>query len=174
MDKRSNKTRRVLVVDDFSTMRRIVRNLLVELGFSIALIEEAEDGASALAMLGNTSFDLVVTDWNMPNLSGIELLHAIREEPSTRTLPVLMVTAENNREQIIAAAQAGVNGFVVKPFSAATLEDKITRIFRRLAASREAEAPGDAGAPPAAASSASDAPAAEASVAGGAADGEDA
>jgi len=126
---------KILVVDDFSTMRRIVRNLLVELGFSSPLIQEADDGDNALAMLRSMPFDLVVTDWNMPNMSGIDLLRAIRAEPSIKALPVLMVTAENNRDQIIAAAQAGVNGYVVKPFSAATLEEKLARIFERLAAS---------------------------------------
>ncbi len=126
---------KILVVDDFSTMRRIVRNLLVELGFSNPLIQEADDGDNALTMLRSTPFDLVVTDWNMPNMTGIELLRAIRAEPAIKTIPVLMVTAENNRDQIIAAAQAGVNGYVVKPFSAATLEEKLARIFERLAAS---------------------------------------
>ncbi len=126
---------KILVVDDFSTMRRIVRNLLVELGFSGALIQEADDGENALAMLRSTSFDLVVTDWNMPNMTGIDLLRAIRGEESLKRTPVLMVTAENNREQIITAAQAGVNGYIVKPFSALTLEEKLTRIFERIAAS---------------------------------------
>ncbi len=126
---------KILVVDDFSTMRRIVRNLLVELGFSGPLIQEAEDGVGAMAVLRSTPCDLVITDWNMPNMTGIDLLRAIRAEPSLKGLPVLMVTAENNRDQIIAAAQAGVNGYVVKPFSAATLEEKLTRIFERLAAS---------------------------------------
>ncbi len=126
---------KILVVDDFSTMRRIVRNLLVELGFSNPLIQEADDGDNALTMLRSMPFDLVVTDWNMPKMSGIDLLRAIRAEPAIKALPVLMVTAENNRDQIIAAAQAGVNGYVVKPFSAATLEEKLIRIFERLAAS---------------------------------------
>lgn len=126
---------KILVVDDFSTMRRIVRNLLVELGFSSPLIHEADDGANALAMLRSMPFDMVITDWNMPNMSGIELLRAIRAEAALRALPVLMVTAENNRDQIIAAAQAGVSGYVVKPFTAVTLEEKLTRIFERLAAS---------------------------------------
>lgn len=126
---------KILVVDDFSTMRRIVRNLLVELGFSGALIQEADDGESALTMLRAQSFDLVVTDWNMPNMTGIELLRAIRAEVALKTMPVLMVTAENNRDQIIAAAQAGVNGYVVKPFTAVTLKEKLTKIFERIAAS---------------------------------------
>jgi two-component system chemotaxis response regulator CheY len=135
VEKVLDKNMKILVVDDFSTMRRIVRNLLVELGFSGPLIQEADDGDNALTMLRSTPFDLVITDWNMPNMSGIDLLRAIRAEPSIKALPVLMVTAENNRDQIIAAAQAGVNGYVVKPFSAATLEEKLARIFERLAAS---------------------------------------
>ena len=126
---------KILVVDDFSTMRRIVRNLLIELGFSGPLIEEADDGESAITKLRKTSFDLLVTDWNMPNMTGIELLRAIRADESLKGLPVLMVTAENNREQIIAAAQAGVNGYIVKPFAAVTLEEKLARIFERIAAS---------------------------------------
>lgn len=126
---------KILVVDDFSTMRRIVRNLLVELGFSNPLIQEADDGEGAIAMLRSQSFDLVVTDWNMPNMTGIDLLRAIRAEASLKGLPVLMVTAENNRDQIIAAAQAGVNGYIVKPFTAITLQEKLTKIFERIAAS---------------------------------------
>ena len=125
---------KILVVDDFSTMRRIVRNLLVELGFSGQLIQEADDGENALVMLKSQPFDMVVTDWNMPNMTGIDLLRAIRAEASLKGLPVLMVTAENNRDQIIAAAQAGVNGYIVKPFTAATLQEKLTKIFERLAA----------------------------------------
>jgi two-component system chemotaxis response regulator CheY len=125
---------KILVVDDFSTMRRIVRNLLVELGFTNSLIQEAEDGNAALAMLRAQSFDLVVTDWNMPNMTGIELLRAIRADAGLKSLPVLMVTAENNRDQIIAAAQSGVNGYVVKPFTAVTLKEKLDKIFERLAA----------------------------------------
>jgi len=130
-----DKNMKILVVDDFSTMRRIVRNLLVELGFSGPLIQEAVDGENAIAMLRRTRFDLVVTDWNMPNMSGIDLLRAIRSEESLKGMPVLMVTAENNRDQIIAAAQAGVNSYIVKPFTAATLQEKLTRIFERIAAS---------------------------------------
>jgi two-component system chemotaxis response regulator CheY len=130
-----DKNMRILVVDDFSTMRRIVRNLLIDLGIRPKLIQEADDGSNAMAILRNVRFDLVITDWNMPNMSGIDLLRSIREWDEIKTLPVLMVTAENDREQIIAAAQAGVNGFVVKPFSAATLEQKINRIFERLAVS---------------------------------------
>jgi two-component system, chemotaxis family, chemotaxis protein CheY len=133
--KRLDKNMKILVVDDFSTMRRIVRNLLVELGFSNPLIQEADDGESALVMLRSLPFDLVVTDWNMPNMTGIDLLRAIRAEEALKGLPVLMVTAENNRDQIIAAAQAGVNGYIVKPFTAITLKEKLTKIFERIAAS---------------------------------------
>ncbi|KRE84904.1 MULTISPECIES: chemotaxis response regulator CheY [unclassified Rhodanobacter] len=130
-----DKNMKILVVDDFSTMRRIVRNLLVELGFSNPLIQEADDGENALVLLRSQPFDLVVTDWNMPNMTGIDLLRAIRAEESLKGLPVLMVTAENNRDQIIAAAQAGVNGYIVKPFTAVTLKEKLTKIFERIAAS---------------------------------------
>lgn len=123
---------KILVVDDFATMRRIIKSLLQELGYS--QIQEADDGASALPMLKSGAFDFVVTDWNMPGMTGIALLKAIRAEPALKALPVLMVTAENTREQIIEAAQNGVNGYVVKPFTAATLKEKIDRIFERLAA----------------------------------------
>jgi two-component system chemotaxis response regulator CheY len=129
-----DKNMKILVVDDFSTMRRIVRNLLVELGFTNTLIQEAEDGNAALVMLRAQPFDLVVTDWNMPNMTGIELLRAIRADTALKSMPVLMVTAENNRDQIIAAAQSGVNGYVVKPFTAVTLKEKLDKIFERLAA----------------------------------------
>lgn len=125
---------KILVVDDFSTMRRIVRNLLGELGFTSANMLEADDGNSALATLRSTRVDFVVTDWNMPGMTGIDLLRAIRADPALKSLPVLMVTAENSREQIIAAAQAGVNGYIVKPFTAVTLKEKIDRIFERLVA----------------------------------------
>ena len=129
-----DKNLKILVVDDFSTMRRIIRNLLGELGFGAANIQEAEDGNGALVALHNSGIDLVVTDWNMPGMSGIDLLRAIRADAELKSLPVLMVTAENTREQIIAAAQAGVNGYIVKPFTADTLRDKIERIFERLVA----------------------------------------
>ncbi|GAB3789619.1 chemotaxis response regulator CheY [Dyella agri] len=129
-----DKNMKILVVDDFSTMRRIVRNLLVELGFTNTLIQEADDGENALVMLRGQPFDLVVTDWNMPNMTGIDLLRAIRAEAALKGMPVLMVTAENNRDQIIAAAQAGVNGYIVKPFTAVTLKEKLTKIFERIAA----------------------------------------
>ncbi|HET8764498.1 MAG TPA: chemotaxis response regulator CheY [Rhodanobacter sp.] len=135
-----DKNLKILVVDDFSTMRRLVKNLLVELGFTAALIQEADDGVNAMAMLKAQPFDFVVTDWNMPNMTGIDLLRAIRAEPALKALPVLMVTSENNRDQIIAAAQAGVNGYIVKPFTAATLQEKLTKVFERLAAAGGAKA----------------------------------
>ncbi len=128
----SQSNLKFLVVDDFATMRRIIRNLLKELGFNN--VDEAEDGVNALQKLRNEQFDFVVSDWNMPNMTGIDLLRAIRAEPAWKGLPVLMVTAENNRDQIIAAAQAGVNGYIVKPFTAVTLKEKLTKIFERIAA----------------------------------------
>ncbi len=121
---------KILVVDDFSTMRRIIKNLLKDLGFSN--IQEADDGSTALPMLQQGDFDFVVTDWNMPGMQGIDLLRAIRSDESLKHLPVLMVTAEAKKEQIVAAAQAGVNGYVVKPFTAATLKEKLEKIFERL------------------------------------------
>lgn len=111
-------------------MRRIVRNLLKELGFNN--VEEAEDGADALTKLRTGAFDFVVSDWNMPNMDGLQLLQAIRADGSLGTLPVLMVTAEAKKENIIAAAQAGASGYVVKPFTAATLEEKLNKIFEKL------------------------------------------
>ena len=123
---------KILVVDDFSTMRRIIKNLLRDLGFTNA--QEADDGTTALPMLQKGNFDFLVTDWNMPGMQGIDLLKAIRADEKLRHLPVLMVTAESKREQIVEAAQAGVNGYVVKPFTAATLEEKINKIFERVAA----------------------------------------
>lgn len=121
---------KILVVDDFSTMRRIIKNLLKDLGFTS--IQEADDGSTALPMLQQGDFDFVVTDWNMPGMQGIDLLRAIRADDSLKHLPVLMVTAEAKKEQIVAAAQAGVNGYVVKPFTAATLKEKLEKIFERL------------------------------------------
>jgi two-component system, chemotaxis family, chemotaxis protein CheY len=118
---------RFLVVDDFSTMRRIVRNLLKELGF--IHVQEAEDGVQALVKLRADTFDFVVSDWNMPNMTGIELLRAIRADAKLKHLPVLMVTAEAKRENIIEAAQAGASGYVVKPFTAATLDEKLKKVF---------------------------------------------
>ena len=121
---------KILVVDDFSTMRRIIKNLLKDLGFTN--IQEADDGSTALPMLQQGDFDFVVTDWNMPGMQGIDLLRAVRSDDSLKHLPVLMVTAEAKKEQIVAAAQAGVNGYVVKPFTAATLKEKLEKIFERL------------------------------------------
>jgi len=118
---------KILVVDDFSTMRRIVRNLLKELGF--ANVHEAEDGVDALKKLRAESFDFVVSDWNMPNMTGIDLLREIRGDAALKHLPVLMVTAEAKKENIIEAAQAGASGYVVKPFTAITLDEKLKKIF---------------------------------------------
>ncbi|MFW8590214.1 chemotaxis response regulator CheY [Glaciecola sp. 2405UD65-10] len=125
-----DKNMKILVVDDFSTMRRIIKNLLKDLGFTN--IQEADDGNTALPMLLQGDFDFVVTDWNMPGMQGIDLLRAIRSNDKLKPLPVLMVTAEAKKEQIVAAAQAGVNGYVVKPFTAATLKEKLDKIFERL------------------------------------------
>lgn len=120
----------ILVVDDFPTMRRIVRSLLKELGYTN--VEEAEDGQDALSKLRTGGFEFVVSDWNMPNLDGLEMLKQIRADDALKSLPVLMVTAEAKKENIIAAAQAGANGYVVKPFTAATLEEKLNKIFEKL------------------------------------------
>ncbi|MES1983246.1 MAG: chemotaxis response regulator CheY [Pseudomonadota bacterium] len=119
-----------LVVDDFSTMRRIVKNLLKDLGYTN--VQEAEDGVDALSRLRGGDFDFVVSDWNMPNMTGIDLLRAIRADATLKHLPVLMVTAEAKRENIIEAAQAGANGYVVKPFTAATLDEKLKKIFQTM------------------------------------------
>jgi two-component system chemotaxis response regulator CheY len=121
---------KILVVDDFSTMRRIIKNLLRELGFSN--IDEADDGQTALPKLQTGGFDFLVTDWNMPGMTGIDLLKAVRADPALANLPVLLVTAEAKREQIVEAAQAGVNGYVIKPFTAQTLAEKIEKIFERV------------------------------------------
>jgi len=121
---------KILVVDDFSTMRRIIKNLLRDLGFSNA--DEADDGNTALPMLQTGKYDFLVTDWNMPGMTGIELLQHVRSDANLKSLPVLMVTAEAKRDQIVAAAQAGVNGYVVKPFTAAVLKEKIEKIFERI------------------------------------------
>ncbi|CAO1663738.1 chemotaxis response regulator CheY [Salinicola sp. LHM] len=126
----ADKNMSILVVDDFPTMRRIVRSLLKELGFEN--VEEAEDGQEALTKLRAGGFEFVVSDWNMPNLDGLEMLKEIRQDPKLSSLPVLMVTAEAKKENIIAAAQAGANGYVVKPFTAATLEEKLNKIFEKL------------------------------------------
>ncbi len=125
-----DKNMKILIVDDFSTMRRIIKNLLRDLGFTNT--QEADDGQTALPMLKNGDFDFLVTDWNMPGMTGIELLRQVRADERLSSLPVLMVTAEAKREQIIEAAQSGVNGYVVKPFTAQALKEKIEKIFDRV------------------------------------------
>ncbi|MFT4189904.1 MAG: chemotaxis response regulator CheY [Comamonas sp.] len=127
-----DKSIKILVVDDFPTMRRIVRNLLKELGFEN--VDEAEDGAMALDKLRGGNFQFVISDWNMPNMDGLTMLQTIRADPALGKLPVLMVTAEAKKENIVAAAQAGASGYVVKPFTAATLEEKLNKIFEKMAA----------------------------------------
>jgi two-component system chemotaxis response regulator CheY len=126
-----DKNIKILVVDDFPTMRRIIRNLLKELAF--VNVDEAEDGAIGLEKLKAGNYGFVVSDWNMPNMDGLAMLQAIRADPAMARLPVLMVTAEAKKENIIAAAQSGANGYVVKPFTAITLEEKITKIFEKIA-----------------------------------------
>ena len=121
---------KILVVDDFSTMRRIVKNLLRDLGFANTV--EADDGLTALPKLQAGGIDFLVTDWNMPGMTGLDLLKAVRADPKLAHMPVLMVTAEAKRDQIIMAAQAGVNGYIIKPFTAATLKEKIEKIFERI------------------------------------------
>ena len=125
-----NNDLKFLVVDDFSTMRRIVRNLLKELGFTN--VDEAEDGVVALQKLRSGTFDFIVSDWNMPNMTGIELLRTVRADPALKHLPVLMVTAEAKKENIVEAAQAGASGYIVKPFTAATLDEKLNKIFQSM------------------------------------------
>ena len=125
-----DKNMRILIVDDFSTMRRIIKNLLRDLGFTNT--EEADDGTTALPMLQSGKFDFLVTDWNMPGMQGIDLLKNVRADSNLASMPVLMVTAEQKREQIVEAAQAGVNGYIVKPFTAQTLKEKIDKIFERI------------------------------------------
>lgn len=124
---------KILIVDDFSTMRRIIKNLLRDLGFNNTV--EADDGLTAWPILEQGGIDFLVTDWNMPGMQGIDLLKKVRADEKLGSMPVLMVTAETKREQIIEAAQAGVNGYIVKPFTASTLKDKIDKIFERVQAS---------------------------------------
>lgn len=121
----------ILVVDDFSTMRRIVKNLLKELGFS--KFDEADDGATAWPMVQSGKYDFIVSDWNMPQMTGIDLLRHVRKTPKLEETPFLLITAEAKRSQILEAAQAGVDGYIVKPFTAATLNGKIQKIFERVA-----------------------------------------
>jgi two-component system chemotaxis response regulator CheY len=127
-----NADMKFLVVDDFSTMRRIVRGLLKEIGYSN--VEEAEDGAVALNMLKNGRFDFVVSDINMPNMNGFDLLKAIKEDDKLKAIPVLMVTAEARKEDIVLAAQTGAAGYIVKPFTKATLEEKVQKIMQKVTA----------------------------------------
>ncbi|MBF0566249.1 MAG: chemotaxis response regulator CheY [Nitrospirae bacterium] len=122
---------RILVVDDFSTMRRIIRNILKQLGFE--KMEEAEDGEQAFQKLQNGGFDFLVTDWNMPNMTGLELLKKVRADAKLKSLPVLMVTAEAEKEQVIEAVKAGVNNYIIKPFTADVLKEKIDKIFDKIA-----------------------------------------
>ena len=124
----ADKNLHFLIIDDFSTMRRILHNLLKELGFTN--VDEAEDGQVALHKLRSQPYEFVVSDWNMPNMTGIELLRAVRADAQLRHLPFLMITAEAKRENIIEAAQAGASGYIVKPFTAATLEEKLAKIFQ--------------------------------------------
>ena len=125
-----DKNMKILIVDDFSTMRRIIKNLLRDLGFNNT--DEADDGQTGLPKLQSGNFDFLVTDWNMPGMTGIDLLRAVRADERLKTLPVLMVTAEAKKEQIVLAAQEGVNGYIVKPFTAQTLKEKIDKIFQRI------------------------------------------
>lgn len=122
-----SKDMKFLVVDDYSTMRRIIKNLLHDLGY--ANVTEADDGKTALPLLQNGNFDFLITDWNMPGMAGLELLKAVRANEKLKKLPVLMLTAEAKREQIVEAAQAGVSGYVIKPFTAQTLKEKIDKIL---------------------------------------------
>jgi len=128
----SHANLKFLIVDDFGTMRRIVRNLLKEIGYTNA--DEAEDGNEALAKLRSGGYEFVVTDVNMPNKNGFELLREIRADPQLKSLPVLLVTAEAKKEDIVSAAQAGASGYIVKPFTRATLEDKVQKIVSRMQA----------------------------------------
>ena len=131
MEKNIDYKMKVLVADDFATMRKIVRNILKQIGFDD--IVEAEDGQAAVQILRNENIGLVVTDWNMPNMTGLELLQKIRTDPKTAKLPVLMVTAEGLKENVVTAVKAGVNNYVVKPFTAEVLQEKLEQIFKKLA-----------------------------------------
>jgi len=125
---------KILVVDDFSTMRRIVKNLLKQIGYQN--IEEAEDGAQAYSKLKNGGFSFVVSDWNMPNMDGLDLLKKVRSDPELKDLPILMVTAEAEKEKVITAIQAGVNNYIVKPFTGEVLKEKMDKIIERLQAQK--------------------------------------
>ena len=118
---------KVLLVDDFATMRKIVRNILGQLG--IKNVDEADDGSTALPKLKQNKYDIVISDWNMPKMTGLDLLKAVRADENLKSLPFLMVTAEALKDNIVAAAQEGISDYVVKPFTAATLEEKLKKIF---------------------------------------------
>ncbi len=121
---------KILVVDDFSTMRRIVKNLLKQIGYEN--IEEAEDGEQAYAKLKNEKYQFVVSDWNMPNMTGIELIKKVRSDPELKDLPFLMVTAEAEKEKVVEAIKSGVNNYIIKPFTAEILKEKMEKIFEKL------------------------------------------
>lgn len=121
---------KILVVDDFSTMRRIIRNILKEIGYTN--VDEADDGSTALEKLRSAKFDFVITDWNMPIMPGIELLKSIRQDPALKATPVLMVTAEAAKENVVIAVQAGVNNYIVKPFTATALKERIDIIISKI------------------------------------------
>ncbi len=123
-----DKNMKILVVDDFATMRKIVRNILRQIGLNN--VTEADDGSTALPLVQSQHFDLIISDWNMPKMNGLDFLKAVRADPQFKSTPFLMVTAEALKENIIAATQAGVSNYIVKPFNAATLEDKIKKIFK--------------------------------------------
>ena len=131
-----DRNMKILVVDDFSTMRRIVKNLLKELGFS--KFDEADDGATAWPMIQNGQYDFIVSDWNMPEMSGLDLLKNVRADEKLKSTPFLLISAEAKRSQILEAAEAGVDGYIVKPFTAATLNAKIEKIFERVAERKKA------------------------------------
>jgi len=121
---------KILVVDDFSTMRRIIKNILRQLGYE--RIEEAEDGAQALTKLKNGDFEFIIADWNMPNMDGLELLKNVRADQRLKDMPFLMVTAEAEKEKVVEAIKAGVNNYIVKPFTAELLKEKMDKIFEKL------------------------------------------
>jgi two-component system chemotaxis response regulator CheY len=127
-----DKNMKILIVDDFPTMRRIIKNLLHDLGLDN--VDEADDGSTAFPMLQTGDFDYLITDWNMPNMTGLDLLKAVRGDPKLSSMPVLMVTAEAKRDQIVQAAQAGINGYIIKPFTAQTLQEKLEKTLERAGA----------------------------------------
>ncbi|OPY04396.1 MAG: Chemotaxis protein CheY [Syntrophaceae bacterium PtaB.Bin038] len=127
-----NKNLKILIVDDFATMRKVIRNLLKQGGFENVV--EAEDGAAALKMLKSQQVDFIISDWNMPNMSGLDLLKAVRADDELKALPFLMVTAEALKDNVVAAVKAGVSNYIVKPFTAEVLNEKIEKIVKSLAA----------------------------------------